>query len=231
MKTCAFIFARGGSKGIPRKNTRLLNGIPLIAHSIRIALACPSLGQVIVSTDDDEIAEIARSFGANVPFLRPPELASDKAPEWLAWRHAITWVRNNRENFDIFVSLPATSPFRSIEDVETCVDVLRKEPNADAVVTVTEAGRSPYFNMVTLDPTGRAELVISPQTGVARRQDAPKVYDMTTVAYAARPEFVMNSDAIFSGCVRAVEIPPERALDIDTPFDFAIAEAICSRHD
>lgn len=228
MKALAFIFARGGSKGIPRKNIRLLQGMPLIAHSIRSALDCPSLGQVFVSTDDEEIADVARSFGAETPFRRPAELASDTASEWLAWRHAIKWVRENRGNFDVFVSLPATSPFRSVEDVEACIEVLRTEPETDVVVTVKAAERSPYFNMVTLDDEGAARLVIPSRGEITRRQDAPTVYDMTTVAYAVRSDFVMNHDSLFSGRVRVVEIPPERALDIDTPFDFAIAEFIAS---
>lgn len=230
MKARAFVFARGGSKGIPRKNTQLLRGIPLIAHSIRTARACPSLGQVIVSTDDDEIADIARSFGAEAPFRRPAELASDTASEWLAWRHAIEWVREDRGDFDVFVSLPATSPFRSVEDVEACIEVLRSEPEADVVVTVKAAERSPYFNMVTIDDEGGARLVIPPRGEIIRRQDAPTVYDMTTVAYAVRPDFVMSHNSLFSGRVRIVEIPPERALDIDTPFDFAMAEFISSYH-
>lgn len=228
MKAQAFVFARGGSKGIPRKNTRLLGGVPLIVHSIRSALSCRSLGSVIVSTDDEEIAEISREAGADVPFMRPAELASDTAPEWLAWKHAIEWVRTNRGPFDAFVSLPPTSPFRSMEDIENCITALRNDMQADAVITVQTANRSPYFNMVTLDETGSAGLVIPPTTEIARRQDAPKVYDMTTVAYVARPDFVLRSRSLFPGRILAVEVPAERALDIDTPFDFAIAQAIAN---
>lgn len=223
MKARAFIFARGGSKGVPRKNVQLLNGIPLIGHAIRVARACPSLSEVIVSTDDDEIAQIARALGAEVPFVRPQALATDTASEWAAWRHAIEWVRENRGDFDAFVSLPATSPFRSVDDVEACIDILRTDPRTDVVVTVKKADRSPYFNMVSLAPDGAAHLVIESSGGVTRRQDAPVVYDMTTVAYVARPDFVMTRNGLFDGRMRVVEIPPERALDIDTPFDFAIA--------
>lgn len=226
MKVRAFIFARGGSKGVPRKNVKLLNGIPLIGHAIATARACTSLGEVIVSTDDDEIAAIASDLGARVPFRRPPELATDIASEWMAWRHAIEWSRANDGDFDIFVSLPATSPFRSVEDVEGCIEILRTDADADVVTTVKKADRSPYFNMVSLSEDGTAELVIRPKKGIIRRQDAPVVYDMTTVAYAARPSFVLERGGLFEGRMRVVEVPAERALDIDTAFDFAMAEHI-----
>ncbi|WOK35105.1 acylneuraminate cytidylyltransferase family protein [Sphingomonas sp. C3-2] len=227
MTARAFIFARGGSKGVPRKNVRLLDGKPLIGYAIDIARACPSLGDVIISTDDDEIAQTALTLGARVPFRRPAELASDTASEWLAWRHAIEWTReHDGGDFDVFVSLPATSPFRAVEDVEACIAMLRNDPAADVVVTVRKAERSPYFNMVFLNDDGAARLVIRPEHGVTRRQDAPQVYDMTTVAYAARPDFVLSRNGIFEGRVRVVEVPPERAMDIDTPYDFAIAEYI-----
>lgn len=226
MRALAFIFARGGSKGVPRKNIKPLNGLPLIGYSIRTALSCPSLGHVIVSTDDDEIAETAIALGAQVPFRRPSALATDTASEWMAWRHAIEWALTHHGAFDAFVSLPTTSPFRSVEDVEACVQILRDEPDTDVVATVKKADRSPYFNMVKLDADGAARLVIGSEHGVVRRQDAPVVYDMTTVAYAVRPSFVLARCGLFDGKMRVVEIPAERALDIDTPFDFAVAEHI-----
>lgn len=227
-RSLGFIFARGGSKGVPGKNIRLLAGKPLIAHAIETARATPGLETVIVSTDDAGIAEVARASGAEVPFLRPAELAQDASPEWLAWRHAIAWALEHRGRFDAFVSLPATSPFRAVEDVTACIDILREDDEADAVITVTEASRSPYFNMVTLDPGGGASLVIPPTGAVFRRQDVPPVYDMTTVAYAARPDFVLTAERLFAGRVRAVVVPVERAADIDTEFDFRLAEAIAA---
>lgn len=218
----AFVFARGGSKGIPRKNVRLVGGKPLIAHAIGVALRCPGLGRVLVSTDDEEIAAVAREYGAEVPFLRPPELAGDTSSEWLAWRHAIDWVEQHQGPFDLFVSLPATSPLRSVEDVQACIALLRNSPELDIVVTVRQAERSPYFNMVKLDAQGHARLVIE-ASGLTRRQDAPALYDMTTVAYVARTSFVKTQPGIFAGRVGVVEIPAERALDIDTPYDFRLA--------
>lgn len=222
----AFVFARGGSKGIPRKNLQELGGKPLIAHAIGSALQCPALGRVIVSTDDAEIAAVAARHGAEVPFLRPAELAGDQAPEWLAWRHAIDWVERHEGPFDVFVSLPATSPFRAVADIEACLALLESDPALDIVVTVKAAERSPYFNMVKLGAGGYAELVISDGGKVTRRQDAPAVYDMTTVAYVARTAFVKSKIGIFEGRVGVVEIAPERALDIDTPYDFRLARLL-----
>lgn len=226
MRTIAFIFARGGSKGVPGKNIKLLDGKPLIAHSIELALCCANIETVIVSTDDAAIAAVGREYGAEVPFMRPPELATDSAPEWLAWRHAIEWVQKDRGHFDVFVSLPATSPFRDVCDVESCMRSLTEDPAADIAITVKDADRSPYFNMVVLDPAGYAGLVIKPEGNISRRQDAPPVYDITTVAYAARPSFVLRANGIFEGNIRTVRVPAERALDIDTPYDFMLAQAI-----
>ena len=224
MRCQAFIFARGGSKGVPRKNIRPLAGKPLLAHAIETGLASPSLGDVIVSTDDEEIAETARKWGARVPFMRPDALASDTASEWHAWRHALDWVEANEGPIDAMVSLPTTSPFRTVSDVEACVTMLARTPNADAVITVAASERSPYFNMVTMTPQGAARLVIPPSQETNRRQDAPSIYDITTVAYAVRPSHVHNNPGLLDGAVYAVEIPRERALDIDTPYDFHLAE-------
>lgn len=225
-RVIGFIFARGGSKGIPGKNIKPLAGKPLIAYAIETARACPLLETVIVSTDDPAIAAVACEHGAEVPFFRPAELAADNSPEWLAWQHAIRWAQAERGNFDIFVSLPTTSPFRRVEDVTACIDVLRSNPETDAVITVRQAERSPYFNMVCLDEVGHARLVIEPTQSVSRRQDVPEVFDITTVAYAARPDFVLAAGRLFDGKVRTVGIPVERSLDIDTPYDFMIAECI-----
>ena len=217
----AFIFARGGSKGVPRKNLRPLGGLPLIAHSIRHALQSSLVERVVVSTDDAEIAAVARKYGAEVPFMRPAELATDTAPERQAWQHAIRALGVNAVKF--FVALPPTSPLRSVADVDACIRELQNS-DADIVLTTTPARRSPYFNMVTYDDQGWVRLGISGGATVIRRQDAPVMHDITTVAYAARPEHVLNTDSIFAGRVRAVTVPEDRALDIDSELDFRFAE-------
>lgn len=224
MKATAIIFARGGSKGLPGKNIRPLGGKPLIAWSIEHALAVKRIERVIVSTDSPEIAAVAHEYGAQVPFLRPAELARDDSPEWLAWRHALNYLLNQDGVLpEVMVSVPATAPLRFPLDIENCLDAYEKG-DADVIVTVTDAHRSPYFNMVTMSADGAIELVIPSPSTIVRRQDAPVVYDMTTVAYVVRPEFVLSRNAVFEGRVRAVHVPTERAIDIDTLSDFRIAE-------
>jgi len=226
----AGIFARGGSKGVPRKNIRMLAGKPLIAHAIDTARASRFIDRVVVSTEDEEIAAVARRYGAEVPFMRPADLAKDDSPEWLAWQHAIRTLcgEDGRPAWRAFVSVPTTSPLRSVADVDGCIKMLL-ESDADIVTAVSPAGLSPYFNMVSLDEKGYARLVIQPSKAAFRRQDAPAVYGMTGIAYAARPEFVLRVDSMFQGKVMALIVPSERALDIDTELDFEIAEFFLGR--
>ena len=220
----AFIFARGGSKGLPGKNIKLLMGKPLIQYSVEVALKISSIDKVFVSTDDDDIAKVSNSFGAIV-IKRPVELAQDDSPEWQAWKHAIDWVKERYGEFEGFVSLPATSPLRSAEDVELAM-LRRSNMGADICIAVTPASRSPYFNMVKKLDDGLIELVNKPVDSISRRQDVPEVFDITTVVYAADVEFIMNNNSIFDGSVTSVEIPKERAVDIDDEIDFKIAEIL-----
>ncbi|MEZ5757444.1 MAG: acylneuraminate cytidylyltransferase family protein [Emcibacteraceae bacterium] len=218
----AFIFARGGSKGLPGKNKKPLNGIPLLAHSIITAKKSPSISHVILSTEDKELAEIGKEFGAEVPFIRPKELAADNSPEWLSWQHAITEVQKIYGKFDVFVSLPPTAPLRSVEDVEICISLLKED--VDVVVTCTEAARNPYFNMLRAVEKNKYVIAFKPEVPFSRRQDAPSFYDMTTVAYVSRPSFILNNSGLFDGNIDAHIVPTERAIDIDTIFDFKVAE-------
>lgn len=231
MKATAFIFARGGSKGLPGKNIRPLAGKPLIAWSIEHALSVGRIDRVIVSTDSEDIAVLAKAHGACVPFIRPAEFAADHSPEWLAWRHALHFLEVTEGALpEVMISLPATAPLRQPIDIENCLDEYEKG-DADVVITVTEAHRSPYFNMVKENADGCVGLVIPPISAITRRQDVPVVYDMATVAYVIRPEFVFSSDAIFKGRVRAVQVPKRRAIDIDTLYDFQIAEHLLTLHE
>ncbi len=226
MRAAALICARGGSKGIPGKNLRLLGGRPLITWAIERSRAAKNVGRVIVSTDSDAVAAVARAAGADVPFLRPAALAQDDSPEWLVWRHALGVMKEAEGVYpDVLLVVSPTAPLRAIEDLERCLEEYEKG-GVDIVVTVTDAHRNPYFNMVKIQPDGSVSLVIPPDGLVQRRQDAPLVYDVTTVAYAADPEFVMTRDGLFDGRVRCVHVPVERALDIDTLLDLRIAECL-----
>ena len=226
MRTFGFVFARGGSKGVPGKNIRDLAGKPLLAHALHVASQVTEIERVFVSTDSSDIADVAEHFGATV-ILRPPELAQDDSPEWLAWRHAINLARTEVGNFQRFVSLPATAPLRIAEDVTQCLNMLDR--NTDVVLTMTPAQRSPWFNMVKEDASGCLSLLVEGNK-IVRRQDAPVGYDLTTVAYVSRPEFILEKERIWDGRVRGVVVPQERAIDIDTELDFVVADFLMHKY-
>ena len=222
--TLGAVFARGGSKGVPQKNLRVLAGRPLVAHAVLAALQVPEIERVIVSTDDDEIAEAAREAGAEVPFMRPAELATDESPEWLSWQHAVRSLEAGEGAAPIsaMISVPATAPLRSPEDVSACVRELQGT-DADVVITVAPATHHPSFNMVAMDEAGYLRLAAADGSKVTRRQDTPPLWNIATVAYAIRRDFLLGASSLFDGKVRAVVVPPERALDIDTEFDMHVA--------
>jgi CMP-N-acetylneuraminic acid synthetase len=222
----ALVCARSGSKGLPGKNVRRLAGKPLIGWAIEQALAVSSVSRVIVSTDSEEIAAVAREHGAALPFLRPAELARDETPEWQVWQHALRFLHDQEGCLPAgLVVVPPTAPLRSSMDIERCIAAF-EDGRADIVITVTDAHRNPYFNMVAVDADDNARVVMAVDRQPARRQDAPVVYDMATVAYVACPEFVVAHHGLFEGVVRSVYVPRARALDIDTLLDFRIAECL-----
>ena len=224
MKVVGFIFARGGSKGLPEKNILPIAGKPLIAWSIECALKVSRIERLIVSTDSPKIAKIARDYGAEVPFLRPSWLATDESSEWDSWKHALNYLKESTGTLpNVMVSIPPVAPLRASADIENCLNEYDKG-DSDIVITVTESRRSPYFNMVKNLPDEKYGLVNPPDSLIHRRQDVPIVYDMTTVCYVANSEFVLSHKSIFEGRIGAVHVPTERAIDIDTPLDFQVAE-------
>lgn len=224
------VFARGGSKGLPGKNLMTLGGLPLVAHSIRIGQQIQGVTGVLCSTDSPHIATVAREYGADVPFTRPAELSGDSSPEWGAWKHlAQHLIDTGASPEDILVSLPAVSPLRNLSDVTAAIEQLHS-PGADIVVSYTEARRSPWFNMVMEDSDGFLKLAMNSEDGaVNRRQDSPQVFDLATVVYVTTLRFISEAGGIFSGRVAGIEIPPERAIDIDSQLDFDIAEFLYER--
>jgi N-acylneuraminate cytidylyltransferase len=226
MKTFAFIFARGGSKGLPGKNILDLNGKSLLGHAIDLALSIDEVSEVYVSTDDKEIAKVAQLHDAKV-IIRPDTLASDNSPELESWKHAINYLRDKKKYFDKFISLPTTSPLRSKEDVISCLEML--DDSSDLIVAVTESQRSPFFNIVKIDEKGLLK-VFSEDNSYARRQDVPKSYDLTTVSYVSTPDFILSATKILEGRVKAVIVPQERALDIDTEMDLMLAKLLIKKN-
>ena len=226
----AFIFARGCSKGLPNKNIKMFCGEPLISYSISTALESSHIDTVYVSTDNSEIADVAAKSGAIVPFTRPTKYSGDKSPEIHAWKHAIKWyIDHHQAKPRVLVSIPDTSPLRVASDIDKCLHKFFESPGQfDAVITITEAHRNPYFNMVKYDEAGTVSL-LNGQHEISRRQDAPKVYDVCTVAYVADCNHVLDADSLFDGNIGAVYIPKERSIDIDSFLDFEIAQYLYER--
>jgi N-acylneuraminate cytidylyltransferase len=199
-----------------------LSGKPLIQWAIETAFEVSEISRVIVSTDSLEIAEIAMSCGADVPFMRPDYLASDTAAELDAWKHALAYLRDEESAMPtVMVSLPVTAPLRTAEDVSKAIQLF-SSTDSDLVVAVSEAQRNPYFNMLVRD--GDLFVLGNSSMNVSRRQDAPDYCDLSTVVYVANTDFVLRTDRILNGKTRAIVIPKKRSLDIDDIDDFALAE-------
>lgn len=220
----SFIFARGGSRGLKNKNILDFNGKPLIAWTIERALNHPRVSRVIVSTDSMKIAEISLEYGAEVPFLRPSELATDSSPELLSWKHAIKFLEETEGGApDIFLSLPCTAPLRTNEDISGNLDCL-VDSKGDLAISVCSSARSPYFNMVQMANDRRVKLAIESDLQYTRRQDAPATFDITTVAYSCRSSYILEADNLMDGRVYANVVDKVSAIDIDDSFDFEFAE-------
>ncbi len=222
MTTIASICARGGSTGLPGKNTKLLCGKPLIVHTIEQAFACPAIDRVFVSTDDPEIADVARAAGAEVPFLRPAELATNSAAKMPVIRHLVAEVERLGVKLDRIVDLDPTSPLRLLSDIEACIALL--DANTDVVITGYPAEKNPYFNMVESKADGNIGLVKSMAGGVVARQQAPAVYAMNASVYVWHRRTLEKG--IWDGRVRLHVMPRERSIDIDTSLDFRLVEML-----
>lgn len=220
----AFVFCRGGSKGLPGKNLRLLGGVPLVARAVNAALASRWIDRVLVSTDDPSIADVAGEAGAEVPFLRPAELATDEAPELLAWKHAVDSIASSVRPMRLFVSVPATAPLRIVEDVDRCIEV-GMSAHVDMAVTVSLSARNPYYDLVQRSGDGMLRRVMEGPP-IQRRQDAPAVFAITPVCYAAKPAWVRRTPAVLDGRIVGVEVPPERAIDVDSLLELRLAELL-----
>lgn len=224
MKPVCLIPARGGSKGIPRKNIRPLAGKPLIAHTIESCTKSNLFSKVIVSTDDKKIAKIAKKFGAEVPFMRPRELATDSASMDGVVLHAITTLDLLGRNFDVLVLRDCTVPFIRISDVKGAIRLLRKT-NADLVCGVYRQHLNPYFNMMELDDRGFLRLSKKVKNTIKTRQNAPVVYQLNGLLAINVRQF-LKYKKIYMPKKIPYEIPPETGLMIDTGFEFQIADCI-----
>lgn len=221
MKTIATICARGGSQGLPGKNIKPLLGKPLIAYTIEQALACPSIDAIFCSTDDEDIGKIAEQYGAIVPFIRPPELATSTAAKIPVIRHLVGWIDHHYEQPTKIVDLDPTSPLRTVEDIEACIQLL--DQDCDVVITAYESEKNPYFNMVEYVNNTDVKLVKG-DSNVFSRQAAPRVYSMNGSVYVWHHHTLEKG--LWNGRARLYVMPRERSIDIDTYLDFKIVELI-----
>ncbi len=225
LEILALIPARGGSKGIPRKNIRDFAGYPLIAYSIAAALQSESVTRVIVSTDDAEIAEVAKAYGAEVPFLRPAELADDNTADLPVFEHALSWLAENEGYHpDLVVQLRPTSPVRPVGLLDEAVQLLLEHPEADSVRGIVPAGQNPH-KMWRVSENGQMQPLLSVQ-GIAEpynapRQQLPAVYWQTGHIDAIRPSVILEKGSMSGDVILPVFIDPAFTVDIDNLRDWA----------
>ena len=217
MSLLALIPARGGSKGIPRKNIRPFCGKPLLQWSIDVALSAPSVDRLVVSTDDPEIAEVARAGGADVPFLRPQELATDTAPGIAPVLHALQLLPEVSE----VLLLQPTSPLRQVDDVEAIVS-LHRQAGCDAVVSVVPSSKHPAW-MFSLSPEQVLEPLVA-HSDAACRQHLPPVYALNGALYVASRPFLERERSFLTPTTMGYVMSPERSVDIDSLLDWQWAE-------
>lgn len=228
-RTLALVPARGGSKGVPRKNLRPVGGRPLIVWTIECALTSAGVDRVVVSTDDEEIAAVARGAGAETPFLRPTELAADETPDLPVFRHALAELVAGGYRPELVVWLRPTAPLRTAADVEAVLALL-SETGADAVRSVTEAEHHPYW-VRRLEGTRLLPLLEGiDEAAYPRRQLLPPAYRLNGAVDAVRVDAVRpGARVLFEGDVRGYVMPRERSIDIDSELDLAVADLLLER--
>lgn len=226
----ATICCRGGSKGVPDKNIKLLNGSPLIVHTIQQSQGSNLIQDLIISTDDDRIAGIASAAGAKVPFKRPADLASDVSSKWPVFIHALEFYEKEYGlEVDYLVDLDVTVPLKTSLDIDGAIQMALDNPETEVVITGYEPERNPYFNMMEVRPDGLAELVKKSSKPIVRRQDAPVVYSLSPAAFVIKKSALYNHPHWSKAPCRIYPMPRERAIDIDSTLDFELIEFLLQR--
>jgi len=230
----ALIPARSGSKSIPRKNIRTFAGHPLIAYSIMAGLASETVTRVIVSTDDEKIAEISREYGAETPFLRPGELSQDDTPDLPVFLHAIQWLDENEDYHpEIIVHLRPTSPLRRVSHIDNSVYRLLERPEADSVRTVCIPFQNPY-KMWRIDSSGFMQPLLEsslPEAYNLPRQLLPEVYWQTGYVDTVWTETILLKKSMTGDKILPLIIDPREWIDIDSPDDWRRAERLLENHE
>ena len=224
MKRLCTICARGGSKGVMNKNLALIAGMPLIGYSIDQARKSNQFEDITVSSDSDEILDVARKFGVSLALKRPAEMALDNSPKLPSIVHA---AKSSEElllkHYDLFCDLDATSPLREVEDIIESIRTLEAQGYGN-LITASKSRRSPYFNLIEKEASGKINVSKPLNSGFARRQDVPTTYDMNASIYLWTRESLFNNQSLFNSDTLLYEMPEERSLDIDSQFDFKIVK-------
>lgn len=224
MNPLIIITARGGSKGIPYKNIKLLNGKPLICYSIDVARQYTTDDNICVTTDDDKIISVVEQYGLKVPFKRPAELATDTAPSNDVLLHALNYYEQQSKIIDVIILLQPTSPFRKVEFLTEAVNLY--DPTIDMVVSVKEASANPYYNCFEENINGFLSISKSIGHPITRRQDAPKVWEYNGSIYVINPTSLKDKGMQHFTTIKKYPMPENYSVDIDTPFDWKIAELL-----
>ena len=227
MNILAIIPARGGSKGLPRKNIKLLNNKPLIGWTIESALQSNLINKTIVNSDDNEIIKVAEQFGAEIPFVRPDDLASDTANSKDVIIHTVNWYLKQNQSFDYIVLLQPTSPFRKEGDIDKMIEIALNT-NTDMVVSVKKTDSNPYYVLFEEDSNGY--LTPSKEGNFTRRQDCPIVYEFNGSIYVIKTESLLQNNSMkFEKTIKYV-MDNYNSVDIDNQFDFDFAEFLLQKN-
>jgi CMP-N-acetylneuraminic acid synthetase len=226
MRVLGLVPARGGSKGVPRKNIRLLGGHPLLQYTARTAQRVPGIGRLVLSTDDPEIAAVGRACGLEVPFLRPSELAADDTPMVDVVLHAVRWLDAAGDRFDAVCLLQPTTPYRRAEDVAACIELLRAS-GADCVVSVrpVPAEYHPYW-VYQAEAGGALRLVSGARVPPTRRQELPPCCYRDGAVYVIRVASLLETGSLYGDRVYGRVSDDDRAVNINDPADWERAERL-----
>ena len=232
-KILGVICARGGSTGVPGKNIMPIAGKPLIGWSVETALSEDRITDVIVSTDDEKIADVAQSFGAKKPFMRPDDLATKEAGKFGVWKHALGACEEAyNTKYDFFIDIDCTTPLLDEKDLKGFMDAFLSAQEADdfdGMFTVAPSHRNPYFNLVEEDEQGYLALSKSIETKVESRQKSPKTLDIVAGFYIFKADYIRKGSYLMDGRLRGYEVEPEKSFDIDEPFDAELVSWLMER--
>lgn len=225
------ICARGGSKGVPNKNARIVAGRPLLSHTVNQARSSGLFDCIAFSSDSADYRRLAGQAGADLLIGRPDELANDAAGKIPVIRHCVEHAElATGTTFDLIIDLDCTSPLRLIDDIVACVELVKKE-SVNNVITAAPARRSPYFNLVERTAEGRIDLARKPARPILRRQDAPECFDMNASIYAWTRAALFEREGLFHPDTALHVMPEERSIDIDSELDFEIVSLLLERRE